>query len=266
MIGIIGLGWLGLPLAKELQKKGYRVKGSTTSTDKMELLQKQVSEVCFLKLENGYCIGDLSNFLSEVSVLVITLPPKYASPAFDFYLDHLRVLLEHTKKKGIQKLIFTSSTGVFKDTSPIAIYTETSKPVAHDQKSTVLIEAEKLIANQTTHTSVSIVRLGGLVGIDRQPAKYLSGKELKNPEAPINLVHLDDAVGIICAIINSSRPAHWYHAVYPLNETRQVYYCHKTETLNMPEPVIKEAATSFGKKVTSEFTQTDLNYTYKKRP
>ena len=34
-IALIGCGWLGLPLAKSLLKKGYQVAGSTTSVEKL---------------------------------------------------------------------------------------------------------------------------------------------------------------------------------------------------------------------------------------
>ena len=33
-IGIIGLGWLGLPLAKNLQRQGFTIFGTTTSLEK----------------------------------------------------------------------------------------------------------------------------------------------------------------------------------------------------------------------------------------
>ncbi|RZJ28768.1 MAG: short-chain dehydrogenase, partial [Flavobacterium sp.] len=38
-ISILGCGWLGLPLAKSLIQKGYSVKGSTTSENKVDVLQ-----------------------------------------------------------------------------------------------------------------------------------------------------------------------------------------------------------------------------------
>lgn len=37
-IGILGCGWLGKPLAEHLLAEGYRVKGSTTTPEKKEIL------------------------------------------------------------------------------------------------------------------------------------------------------------------------------------------------------------------------------------
>ena len=40
-IGIIGCGWLGLPLAKEFVSNNYKVKGSTTTKEKLEILENE---------------------------------------------------------------------------------------------------------------------------------------------------------------------------------------------------------------------------------
>ena len=37
-ISILGCGWLGLPLAKELLDRSFEVKGSTTSSNKLDQL------------------------------------------------------------------------------------------------------------------------------------------------------------------------------------------------------------------------------------
>lgn len=47
-ISIIGLGWLGKPLAEKLQQKGFTVKGSTTDSTKLETLQKKASMPVYL--------------------------------------------------------------------------------------------------------------------------------------------------------------------------------------------------------------------------
>ena len=37
-VGIMGCGWLGLPLAQSLIEKGFNVKGTTTSFEKLSVL------------------------------------------------------------------------------------------------------------------------------------------------------------------------------------------------------------------------------------
>ena len=38
-VSILGCGWLGLPLAKSLIEKGFSVNGSTTSVEKIPILE-----------------------------------------------------------------------------------------------------------------------------------------------------------------------------------------------------------------------------------
>ena len=40
-VSVLGCGWLGKPLAISLLDEGYSVKGSTTSEDKLELLEDE---------------------------------------------------------------------------------------------------------------------------------------------------------------------------------------------------------------------------------
>lgn len=267
MIGIIGLGWLGFPLAKQLAKQGYSVKGTTTSEDKLASLNNEIKAVFLLKLEKGTCVGNIDVFFKGLSTLIITIPPKYKTASFDFYLAHIELLLENAKKNGVSKVIFTSSTGVFEDTSTFTNYDEVSVKFAYNKKATVLINAEELVKAYRGFFLTSVVRLGGLVGPGRQPARFLSGKELKNPNAPVNLIHMDDAIEILVKLIQHDKIALQYHAVYPLNETRKAYYSQKTKALSLPEPIYSQnTSDSVGKKILSHFTQLDLGYTYKKRP
>ncbi|MGO1586087.1 MAG: NAD(P)-binding domain-containing protein, partial [Mesonia sp.] len=39
-IAILGCGWLGFPLAQKLVKEGYHVKGTTTTSGKLEKLEE----------------------------------------------------------------------------------------------------------------------------------------------------------------------------------------------------------------------------------
>ena len=47
-IGVLGCGWLGFPLAKDLIKQGFKVKGSTTNKEKIKSLEKENIDPCLL--------------------------------------------------------------------------------------------------------------------------------------------------------------------------------------------------------------------------
>ena len=67
-IGIIGLGWLGLPLAEKLALEEYQVVGSTTQESKAEELSKEAYGVVVLNL-NPHPTGKGFNSLFETDTL-----------------------------------------------------------------------------------------------------------------------------------------------------------------------------------------------------
>ena len=47
-IGILGCGWIGIPLSKLLIKKGYSIKGTATSIEKTQsLLKLGIKSYCY---------------------------------------------------------------------------------------------------------------------------------------------------------------------------------------------------------------------------
>ncbi|MGB5275232.1 MAG: NAD(P)-binding domain-containing protein [Flavobacteriaceae bacterium] len=61
-IGILGCGWLGLPLAESLLKKGYRIHGSTTSEEKIEMLQHKGIDAFLVSLTEKACWATWPDF------------------------------------------------------------------------------------------------------------------------------------------------------------------------------------------------------------
>ena len=54
--------------------------------------------------------------------------------------------------------------------------------------------------------NTTVIRFGGLIGYDRMPGKFLTGKkDLPNGDAPVNLIHRDDCVQIIYQIIKNEK-------------------------------------------------------------
>ena len=75
-ISILGCGWLGLPLAKSLIAKGFEVKGSTTSLEKILLLQKAGMNAYQITVSEQGINGDIDSFLSDSEILILDIPPK----------------------------------------------------------------------------------------------------------------------------------------------------------------------------------------------
>jgi UDP-N-acetyl-D-mannosaminuronate dehydrogenase len=75
-ISILGCGWLGLPLAKALIENGFSVKGSTTSTDKLALLENAGITPFLIEIGENEINGNVVEFLEESRILIINIPPK----------------------------------------------------------------------------------------------------------------------------------------------------------------------------------------------
>jgi nucleoside-diphosphate-sugar epimerase len=110
----------------------------------------------------------------------------------------------------------------------------------------------------------TVIRFGGLIGENRHPIHFLAGrKNLENPEAPINLIHQDDCIGIIEAVISRNARGEVFNAVAPYHPSRKEYYTQKAVALGLPLPEFEEEKASIGKTIVSDKITTVLDYTFK---
>ena len=76
-VAIVGLGWLGMPLAMSLAARGWQVTGSKTTLDGVEAARMSGIESYSLRLEPELvCEADDLDALMDADALVITLPAR----------------------------------------------------------------------------------------------------------------------------------------------------------------------------------------------
>jgi nucleoside-diphosphate-sugar epimerase len=225
-IGIIGCGWLGLPLAKSLKVEGYSIFGTTTSKDKMNLLKKVGIQAFQIELSDSEIKGPITDFLNSCETLIINVPPKLRGPGPKAsYVGKMQLLLEQLQNSTITHVVFVSSTSVYSDAQGTVTEETTPKPTSESGKQ--LLQCEQLF-KKNNKIKTTIVRFGGLIGPDRHPITMLSGKEnLKDGNAPVNLIHLNDCILIIKEIINQRQWGKTYNAVHPAHPTKRDYYTQK---------------------------------------
>lgn len=274
-ISILGCGWLGLPLAKSLLSKGYKVKGSTTSESKLELLKNAGISPFQIQLEENQIIGNIEDFLKETDVLVIDIPPglrRETSASNEMtFVNKVKTLIPFIEKSGVQKVVFVSSTSVYGDSFPIVEITEETQPNPDTESGKQLVIAETLLQSNP-HFKTTLIRFGGLLGEDRHPIKFLAGKtNVENPDAPINMIQREDCIGIIETLIDKglrqAQSDNWnetFNAVAPQHPTRKEYYHKKAEILNLPLPTFVENSESIGKIISSKKVETILGYLFQK--
>ncbi len=129
------------------------------------------------------------------------------------------------------------------------------------------LHAVEQLLQKNKNFKTSILRCGGLVDEQRHPGQFLSGKtNLTNPEAPINLVHKTDVIGIITAIIKQDLWGQTFHAVYPKHPTKAAYYMAYCKANKLPLPSFIHDQNSKGKHVKSTETRKALNYSFLVEP
>ncbi len=275
-ISLLGCGWLGLPLAKTLIENGFSVKGSTTSMNKLLILEENKIEPFLISLFEDKIEGDITGFLKNSEVLVIDIPPGLRSSTSASFVAKIQTLVTQIEKSEIKKVLFVSSTSVYEDveifSTPLEVTEETpTNPETESGKQ--LVEVENLLLSNPNFNTI-ILRFGGLIGEDRHPIKYLAGKEnVENPDGPINFIHQEDCIGIILEILeqllDSARSDNKtdkiiFNAVAPQHPTREEYYHKKAKNMNLPLPIFAKNTASKGKIINSAKIETVLSYIFKK--
>lgn len=261
-ISILGTGWLGLPLAKALHAQGHTIKGSTTSPSRLAELEAPSITPVVLELTEDGVRGNLHQFLSESHTLIINIPPGLRRDPKSDYVKKITALVPHIQNAGIKKVLYISSTSVFAAHEDFPIITDSSIPDALSNAAHQLIQVEQLLLN-TTSFATTILRFGGLFDARRHPATMLSRrKNIKNPEAPLNLIHGEDCIGIIKRILETNTWNEVFNAAYPEHPQKKTYYSKICEKLQLPTPDYDFQTPSRGKIITAQKVIDLLEYTF----
>jgi nucleoside-diphosphate-sugar epimerase len=260
-VAIAGLGWLGKPFAQHLQTLGYQLKGSVTSRDNALPLRKSGLDVYVVEISESGVSGEVQSFLSGVDYLVIMIPPGLRRNTGADYVKKMTYFLAEIEKAAVSKVILVSSTSVYGDSQ--GQVTEKTLPKPGSQAGKQLLEVERLFFN-SPHLSTSIVRFGGLFGGSRQPVRYLAGrKDLNSGNAPVNLIHREDCIGILSEIIKQEAFGHLFNGVTPQHPQKSDYYTRKAIARGLVPPSFTSAYDDeIFKRVDSETLKSVLDYEF----
>jgi nucleoside-diphosphate-sugar epimerase len=249
-ISILGCGWLGLPLAVRLTRKGWKVRGSTTSADKMELLESENIEPFLIDL-NG---SDLPKEFFQSVALVFCVPPRLRMQDADVFLKQVADVAQSAGSGLVRHLVYTSSTAVYPDLN--GVVTEEDAP--HDSP---LTRAEKIFQKQGEFKT-SVIRFAGLVGPGRHPGRFLAGKQVNGPRTPVNLIHLQDCLNILSAVVDHETGVDVLNACADAHPTKEDFYSKATREAGLPPPLFVERDKAPFKIVSNERLKRTLNYTF----
>ncbi len=268
-ISILGCGWLGLPLAKALLQNGFIVNGSTTSSEKLAVLENSGIHPFQITLDSDSISGNIETFLRGSKTLIIDIPPKLRGNSKDplnalgmSFVGKIETLIPFIEKSEIESLIFVSSTSVYGDDN--SIVTEETEPHPETESGNQLLHAEQLLQSNVNFKT-TVLRFGGLIGEDRNPVRFLAGRtNIESPNAPINLIHQEDCLGIIMKIIEIDCWGETFNGVAPFHPSKKEYYTKKAVELDLALPEFNYHLPALGKIVLSSKAEKVLGYSFAK--
>lgn len=256
-VSICGCGWLGLPLAEKMHKAGYVVTGSKRSHDSLALLaSKHIDGVVFDIFSDEYAPESIPLFESDV--FVANIPPGRRTVDSAVFVQAMKKLVDTAKSGGVKQFIFISTTSVYgnvkgKVTESTVCEPDTASGKAHR-------EIEEYVLAQFP-TGGIVLRLSGLVGGDRHPGKYLAGrKDISGGKDPVNLIHRDDCVEAIIAIVKKQAGGEIFHLSALEHPSRSAFYCWAAGAMGLDEPSFVEEGGE-GKYIAPENTLDQLGLT-----
>ena len=268
---IVGCGYVGLPLAAELARQGHEVFGARrTAGGDTELKAAGIRPV----VADVTKPADLTQLPGPFDWVVncVSSGRGGVEEYREAYLKGMRNLIEWLAAAPPKKFVYTSSTSVYGQTDGSQVK-ESSPTEPASETGRVLVETEKVLLEAKKFPAV-VLRVAGIYGPERG---HLFLQYLKNEaripgrgERLINMIHLDDVVGVIIAALKNGRAGEIYNAVDDEPVAQIHFFRWLSETLGkwMPpfaapgeEPERKRALTN--KKVQNRRLKMELGYQFK---
>ncbi|WP_442588013.1 SDR family oxidoreductase [Pedobacter sp. AW31-3R] len=257
-ISILGCGWLGLELARELSAEGYLIKGSTTSPDKLNTVLETGAIPYLLNFQEDKEDFDIRFF--DCDLLVISIPPGRSNAGQHTFLTKIQKIAHVATTQQVSNILFISSTSVYGDGN--AEVTERSSPSPDTASGKAILESEIYLEAQPGFTT-TIIRFGGLVGPGRDPGRFFAGKkDIPNGNAPVNLIHQSDCIGLLKKIIELEAFGHIYNACSPEHPSRKEFYTQASLRSGLELPEFTDELLSW-KLVKSIHVPAHLGYVFK---
>lgn len=239
---IIGSGLLGLSLAEKFRENGYLISITTTTESKLLQLQNLgYTPILF----NSNVIADYDQLASiKADILVFALAPGKCKVIA--YKDVLATIC--TKLDALKVLVFTSSISVYSNNGKH--HTEESEGI---EVNSAVYQTECYIKEHVRN--YYIFRLGGLIDPQRHPKGFHRDLNVKNSNAPVNLVHVKDVSTIVFFAVTQKINFGVYNVCSPMHPSKKEYYGAFNQNLHYSEG-------ESGKIIEGSLISNRIKYTY----
>lgn len=239
---IIGSGILGLSLAEKFSKGGYHVFITSTTESKLSTLHEMgYNPILF----NSNEIAHYEKLtLLKIDVLIFALAPSKCKVIA--YKDVLVNICNRLNSFG--QLVFTSSISVYSNNGQN--HKEESEAI---ELNSIIYQTECYIKEQIR--GHYIFRLGGLIDKQRHPKGFHKNLEVKQANAPVNLVQIEDVSNMIYTSVENKIDEGVYNICSPEHPSKKEYYGSFNQQLNYSEGEL-------GKTIDGSLISNTLNYNY----
>jgi nucleoside-diphosphate-sugar epimerase len=253
-IAIIGFGWIGHPLGIKLQTLGYEIVGTTTSDEKiLHLRDYNLPAICWSSRESDFQFHPI---FENTDCVVLNFPPGRQTE-FKSYGEHLRKVVKAFPSST--KFIFISSTSVYPD-EPYH-FKEEDVTIDERAKENNIAYAEWVLTNELDKNRFTIIRMAGLVGGERHPARFFAGREnIPNGNHPVNLIYRKDAVHLIENCIQNNIWGEVINGCASFHPSKSEYYIFACDAFGLDKPNFLMSEN--GKSISNEKSKVLLDYKY----
>jgi nucleoside-diphosphate-sugar epimerase len=262
-IALLGAGWLGEPLAHQLQQAGHQVWASTTTEAKAQRLKNTGLDARVLRVASTGLQGKTEGFFAA-DILVLSLPPggRHDPEVAINYPAKIAAIIAAAQAGGTKHILFTSSTGIYgeqegqvKEESPLL-------PDTHSGKALMIVEQQLSAAY---NDQLTILRLAGLYGPGRQAGRWFAGKkDVKGGTQYVNLAHRADVLNVMQRIIEQKAWGQTLNICSDQHPTKAEFYPLAARQLGLEPPTFAPTTSNnpTGKWIDNSKAKALLNYHY----
>lgn len=193
---ILGCGYVGIELGRQLAAAGHSVIGVRRSADGLDAVRDAGLDAVQADVTEPTSLESIPD--GDAIVYAVSSGGRGAANARDAYVEGLRTTVSHfgDRSDPPDRLIYTSSTGVYGDHD--GEWVDESTPVSEETaRQQILVEAERIAIDGAASQGIAgtVARYAGLYG----PSRYRVDRYLTRPvtDSYLNLVHRADAAGAV---------------------------------------------------------------------
>lgn len=238
---IVGCGYVGISVGKELAQAGHEVWGMRRTAESRDALEQQGIRPLMADITQPESLKRLTGDYDWV-VHCVASGGGAVEDYRQVYLEGTRNLLAWVRGRHPQKLVYTSSTSVYGQIDGGWV-DETSPTEPESGTGKILLEAEGMLLS----AGAMVLRVAGIYGPGRGYwlKQFLSGEARLEGTGDrfLNMIHRDDVAGAIIASLERGEPGRIYNTVddEPVQQRVLFEWLAKRLGRPMPQPGLQTA-------------------------